>query len=162
LDVTTSNQPYVFVFSILCGVTVAFLFDVFRILRRVINSSDRAVLFQDIIFWIITAFLFFFFVLVTNSGEVRLFEFVAVVLGAVLYFFTLGRIVLPASVKIIEFLLKIIHHTLKIIFTPVVWILRLLKKPYFIVLGGGKRTARKIKYGFLKKWELCKKFVTKI
>lgn len=70
------NQAYLFVVFILNGFLISILFDFFRILRKSFKTNNFATYIEDIIFWIITAFMILYSVFKFSNGELRAFIFV--------------------------------------------------------------------------------------
>ena len=73
------------------GMLVAAVYDVFRIIRVVFGAGRVAALVEDTLFWLITAVAVFAFFLLTSDGEVRFYPFVSMLLGAYVYFKTVGN-----------------------------------------------------------------------
>ena len=76
--------------SLVCGMVCALIFDMFRAVRKVFGGGVKAVAAQDILLWVILAAVSFFAVYRYNDGQLRLFVFVAILSGAVLYILTLS------------------------------------------------------------------------
>ena len=53
------------------GVIIAFLYDMFRLKRRIVRTKIAMVHFEDIVFWIIAAIIFFLSSYVISNGETR-------------------------------------------------------------------------------------------
>ena len=94
METYISNEAFVFLMSVPMGVTVAIVYDFFRVIRIMMPSGTLITALQDFLFWMIaavTAVLFFF---VFASGRVRGFIFVGAVLGAIIYFCTVSVVIL--------------------------------------------------------------------
>lgn len=70
------KEVYVFLWSILVGVFLTFIFDFFRLLRRNKKTNDITVYIQDIFFWIIVTIVIMLSAFFTNSGELRGYMFI--------------------------------------------------------------------------------------
>jgi spore cortex biosynthesis protein YabQ len=162
LEITISNQGFVFVSCVLCGVAVGFIFDLFRILRRLSRTSQSAAVAEDLIYWMIAAIVFFLCVLKVNSGELRLYQFVGAGVGAGVYCITVSKYVIDVSVKTIRFLTKVLTVVIKIILMPLMVTSRLLKRPFFYVVRVGKRSGRRLKRRFALDLSNFYKFIKKI
>lgn len=147
MSISVTNQLFIFASCALCGVIIGLIFDIFRIARRIVRTGDAAALIQDIVYWIIAAAVFFLAMQHVSSGELRLFQFVALFFGMLIYFLTVSPFVIRVSVAIIGFLAKALAFVIKIIMTPVVFVFKIIKKPLFIVLGAGKKGGGRIKRG---------------
>ena len=124
-----NNQTSVFFATIGGGLIIGLTFDVFRTIRKYIKSSDFNISIQDIIFWIISFIMIFSIIFTSNSGVLRWYEFLGIVLGIVLYIVVLSFY----TTKVIEFvakiLEKIIRFIVKIISFPVKIGIKLIKIP---------------------------------
>lgn len=98
----------IFTAAIFVGGIVGVCFDFFRILRIGISSSKKMVLVQDVIFGCLVTGLLFFFYLGQNKGEVRFIYLFGVVLGWVIYYFSIGVLVMSASKIILLWIGKIL------------------------------------------------------
>lgn len=103
------------------GACMAAVYDVFRVLRRVIPHNTVAVSTEDLIFWICMGLPAFGFVLFINDGVFRLYFVLGIMLGIFVYRETLGRLIVTALsfllkkiVKFFTFILKKIHKTITI------------------------------------------------
>ena len=109
------NQAYLFLVFSLTGVIIGVLFDFFRILRRSIKTSNFITYIEDIIFWILTGLLILYNIWYFNNGEIRIFLFLGIILGVLIYMSTLSSIVIKLFSKILKEILKILELPLKII-----------------------------------------------
>lgn len=71
--------------AVLRGVLILVLYDVLRILRRIVPHGVVAVALEDLLYWIGTAFLVFQLLYRENDGAVRGYALFAVALGMFLY-----------------------------------------------------------------------------
>lgn len=100
------NQVYVFFASILVGVVLALIFDFFRLMRRKGKTKNLVVYIQDIIYWLIVAFIIIISAFVTNDGELRGFMFVGYIIGAIFYLFLFSKLFLKIFGTILDFIEK--------------------------------------------------------
>ena len=145
MENTIWMQAEFFVWSLLAGAVLGFIYDIFRVSRRFFKTRDIVTIVQDILFFIISAFIIFIVAFKINEGEIRYFEFLAIFTGFVLYRIIAGVNVVNAVVKIIEFLAKALFFLLKLILFPVTFIFKILKKPVKIIVwhtGRGTKRAR--------------------
>lgn len=91
--ISLSQQYTAFFYSLVIGVGLGVVYDIFRITRLLFPKSFFLTFFQDILFWIISLVVTFFFSLVYNNGELRLYIIIAEILGFLAYYFTFGRVV---------------------------------------------------------------------
>ena len=71
-----SNQVYVFFWSIIIGMILTLIFDIFRLTRRNKEVKDLIVYIQDILFWLIVSVIIITSAFLTNSGELRGYMFI--------------------------------------------------------------------------------------
>ena len=75
-------------YALVLGVFIGAIYDFLRLLRLVFSSR----FFIDFFFWIICAFAVFSYLLIYSSGELRAIYFVFILIGFILYMFTLGSV----------------------------------------------------------------------
>lgn len=121
----------------LYGIAASSVFDLFRSIYRVFKPSAVTVGIGDILFWLILSVTTFFAVFLTSNGQLRGFEFLAMILGSIIYFLALSKavilifsllfsvvkkifcIILKFLLTIFSFLYKIIIRWIMLIFSPV-------------------------------------------
>ena len=162
MEITVSNQLFIFISCVLCGVINGFVFDVFRIIRRLIRTSNVAAIIEDIIYWIIAAVVLFLFVLKLNSGELRFYQFIGVFLGTGIYFFTVSSFVIRTSVIILRFITRVVAVIFKIIMTPVMFVYKLIRRPFLLVFSVGKKSGWRMKHRFISNISNFNKYIKKI
>lgn len=126
-----TNQAILFLVFIIIGIIIGFLFDIFRILRKTFNTPDVITYVEDIIFWILTGIITLYAIFYFNNGEIRLFMFLAIILGCIIYMILLSKYIVNISVKVLNFILKIIKKFIKIATMPIIFIITYFKKIFF-------------------------------
>lgn len=96
---TITTQMIIFAFSCMLGVVLGILYDVFRIIRMVINSKSVAIFIGDIVYFVISGIITFVFVLKLNGGESRFYILAGEGIGWIAYHLTLGNAVYKYSAK---------------------------------------------------------------
>ena len=119
-----TNQAYLFFIFIIDGILIGLLFDFFRISRKVFKTNDVMTYIEDILFWILTGGIVLYSIFVFNNGELRLFMFLGIILGAFVYMLFVSSYVIKINVKIINILKKIIG----ILLIPFKYIFKTLQK----------------------------------
>ena len=134
MGVYLGEQISVFLLSLLVGMALGALYDVFRISRVAFYTSPTAVFIEDVLFFLICGVTTFFFGLTVMDGILRAFLLIGELLGAVLYHFTLGRLVMGVAVKIIGMIKAIFRFLFKWVLRPLWRILyytiALIVKPF--------------------------------
>ena len=119
------NQVYAFAIFILNGFLIGVLFDVFRILRKTFKTWDFITYIQDIIFWILSGLMLLYSIFKFNNGELRIFIFIGVFLGTLLYMLVFSKTLINTSVFIINTIKKILNALIVI---PIKFIIKILNK----------------------------------
>ncbi len=96
-----SVQTEIFLLSLGFGFLLGIFYDIFRTLRLVISRSAGFTVFMDILYFVLCAFLVFFFNLVLDEGKIRLYVLLGDLLGWLIYYFSLGEISVRLSNSII-------------------------------------------------------------
>ena len=109
------NQAYLFLVFSLTGVEIGVLFDFFRILRRTIKTSNFITYIEDVLFWILTGLLVLYNIWYFNNGEIRIFMFLGIILGVLIYISTLSSILIKIFTKILQIMIKILELPFKAI-----------------------------------------------
>lgn len=125
------NQTSLFLIFTIDGVLIGIIFDIFRILRKTIKTSDFVTYIEDFLFWIITSIILFYSIFTYNNGELRFFMFLAVILGFVLYICTISSYLIKINVKIINVIKRIFLKLFEIIYKPLIKTVKILKKVIF-------------------------------
>lgn len=131
----TENFLYAFGFGFLLGI----LYDVFRTLRMIISRSKGFVLFMDLLYFAVCTFLTFCFVLIVDSGKIRVYVAFGEILGWLVYYFSFGAIAMRISNSIVS----------------------LTKRLFLSVFNPVKRLMNKIFRKFGKFEDFCKKNIRK-
>lgn len=119
-----------FVLGIFLGAGIGLTYDAFRILRKAIKTSDFFVFIEDVLFFILAGTTTFNFLLETNMGKIRFYILFAELIGMLIYFNTISKIIMGVSNQIIIIVKSIIRLIKKIILLP---LLRLLIRIIYIL-----------------------------
>lgn len=109
------NQAYLFLVFSLTGVAIGILFDFFRILRRTIKTNNIITYIEDVLFWILTGLLILYNIWFFNNGEIRIYMFLGIILGILIYMSTLSSILIKVFSKILHTIIKILKLPFKTI-----------------------------------------------
>lgn len=112
------SQLYSFLIFIGIGILIVLIFDIFRIFRKTFKTSDLLTILEDIIFSIITGFILLFSIFKFNNGEMRLYVFLGLILGAIIYVLTISKTFVKINVIIINTIKKIITKIGKLALFP--------------------------------------------
>lgn len=118
----------------LCGATVTMVFDVFRAMRAAGKENAAATVLEDILFWIISLCIVAKCLWVFNSGELRFFEVVGFIIGAILYILLLQKIFFNIFTVIFVNIFKFLHLICQILLTPLRFLYKILLVPLYVVI----------------------------
>lgn len=130
------------------GAVIGLLFDVFRIWRKNFKTSAALVWIQDVLFWILLACVVYATIFITNSAQVRWYEFAALGLGCGLYFLTLSRLVVGISSFVIQLAKRILLFFLKILLFPFYLLDKCFRRPVLWIWGKVKKGGKWLKRRF--------------
>ena len=122
------NQAYLFLIFTSNGVFIGLLFDFFRILRKSFKTINIITYIEDILFWILTGISIIFCMYKFSGGSLRLFMFLGLCFGIILYMLTLSKIIIKTFVFIITSVRKITGKIIKIIIAPLKFIYNIIDK----------------------------------
>lgn len=123
--------------AFVCGAVITFVYDVFRIFRRVFSHGNFWIGAEDFFFWIGTSFWIFSVLYRENDGAFRLYTIFAMVLGMIVYHRTVS-----------EAFVKIMGNILKKAVEGILYPIRLIKIPINFV---GKKLKNRIQRIIMKK-----------
>ena len=132
--------------AFLTGALLLFIYDVLRIVRKIVPHKMWLVGVEDLLFWIGSALALFAMLYRENSGYIRGFVIGGVLVGMLLYNLLLSAWIVAGSV----FLLKKILFVLS---RPLVWTARLFRKPLGFAGRKVKKLLRFIKKELKKLWK---------
>lgn len=121
---TVQEQTTLFLFACLLGLPMGLLFDLFRMLRVLFRHAIVVVAIEDILFCCTCAVTLAAFTSVACRGEFRLFYPVGMLLGCLLWRFTVGNSLLKITRKTAGFLrlfLSQIFHPVAVFFARIQW-----------------------------------------
>jgi spore cortex biosynthesis protein YabQ len=131
--VPISDQAYIFLCTVLGGLLVGFIYDLFRISRRVIKTHNIIVYFEDIAFWILVSLTSFAIIFVSNSGKIRGYSLIGIVLGVIIYYFLFSYFIMKITINIINFIKKVLILIYKILRIPIIFMYRIIYYPVMFI-----------------------------
>ena len=124
------NQLYILFVFIISGSIIGILFDLFRILRKSFKTPDIITYIEDTLFWIITGLFLLYIIFKYSFGEIRIYMFISLIIGLVVYFLTISKYFIDLNVKIINIFKISISKILYILFFPIKIIINILQKTF--------------------------------
>lgn len=138
-----------FLTSVLWGIILLVIYDVLRIIRRIIKHAWFFVAVEDVLFWIVSAFLIFRMMYEQNNGIIRGFSILGMTLGMVVYNQSLSEYMVKWISGLFLWIGKGIRKVAGGIWKPIRFLLRRIKW-FFQFVGkkitkNGKRSFRGLK-----------------
>lgn len=127
--VSVSSQAYIFLCTVLGGMAIGFVYDLFRVSRKTMKTKNIIVYLEDILFWIFVSVLTFGMLFASNAGQIRGYAFLGLILGVIIYAFLISYFVVRGMVRGIEIFKKVIIKVYKITIFPIKLIMKILYIP---------------------------------
>ena len=101
-------QASLFLASMYVGLIIMALYDVLRLLRRIVKHNNIVVGIEDFLFWTVAGFVIFAMIYTENDGALRWFVVVGVYIGAFVYWRSFGMFMVKIVSKYVNIILKYI------------------------------------------------------
>lgn len=151
MEITIAHETTVFLTSLLVGAALGAVYDVFRILRIAVKTGRAAVAAEDLFYFLLCTFVTFTFILQDNHGAVRVYILFGEALGWVLYYVTVGNLVISCSKTLIRIVKSIARFFFRCFIRPCYRLLRGLfqffSTPFRYLWRHVKKVGRNGKYG---------------
>ena len=105
------SQEQVFILFFIIGTIIGIIFDFFRVIRKSFKIPDHITFIQDILFFIMAGIIIIYGIIILNSGEIRLFLFLAIFFGMLIYFLTISNLYVIILYEIVNLCKKIFKIT---------------------------------------------------
>ncbi len=140
MRISISAQAAVFLQMALLGVLEGILYTFFRCLHK--KSKNRMLAGAlDLFFWISALVLFLLGLYQIHSGAIRVYVLIGAVLGILLYFLSLYRVVCTILDGVLDVIFKIFQFFFKILLTPGQLLYKLLIVPFCGFLKTKRKTS---------------------
>jgi len=113
-----------FLISVSTGVLILFGYDLLRAFRRVFVHGYLWLAIEDFLYWSIAGIAAFGVIFINNSGMLRGFSIIAMLLGMMLYHKSISRLI----IKVVSGILKLIMSVIRAIFNVLTFPLRFISK----------------------------------
>ncbi len=147
-----SSQAELFLLTVALGGIMGLLYDGLRLFRRMVPHQKGWVQAEDGLYWLLLAPLVFWVLLRENAGKLRLFIFLGLGGGLVLYFSILSPVVLRVGEGILRLGIRLLRLLVDIVLTPFRLLFYVIGRPVGKI---GGFCGRKGKKGL----QLCKGYV---
>lgn len=132
-------ELHFFIISILWGALILLAYDQLRVLRRVLRHKASVVTVEDLFFWLIASVFIFAMIYVQNSGTIRGFSVMGMVIGMVVYHYIFS-----------DWLVKLESRGILLLLRPFSLAIKYVCKVIGFLMSKGKKISVSI-YGQLKK-----------
>lgn len=102
------SQENMLIISIALGVLMGASYDILRGIRRVLRHNNFWIGVQDALYWFVWAMILIYVLQNYNYGIIRLYIFLAIFTGLIIYLCTISRLYLFILQQIIQFTKKIL------------------------------------------------------
>lgn len=89
----------------------------------------------DVIFWVFAGLLSIALIYSVGGGRFRGLTYLALAIGFLIYYLTIGRLMLKISAFLVNFLKKTVRWLIRLILVPFKWVLRLIISLYHLTIG---------------------------
>lgn len=120
-----AEPTFLFLKSILLGAMLSLYYDIFYALRILFPGKWQVHIPLDILYFILSGAVIFHYVLYENMGQIRSFILLGLLLGWVLWHFTLSRLLVGIFTGILHFIKRLLRN---LIAPPVNAVNKLAKK----------------------------------
>lgn len=152
MTLSMAQQTEIFLWSVVFGFALGAFYDVFRILRLIIPTGTIAAFVEDTLFWLISAFSTFLFILNINSGEIRWYILLGIFAGALIYHVSIGALVVRFSKALIALIHKLAHLLANLFRKPA----RAVRSKMRRGARAGRAKTKKISRKLIKPFQFCR------
>lgn len=125
-----TNQSMLFLTAIQVGILMGILFDLIRIFRKLLKHPNFLVQIEDMLYWIVCAFIGFYMFYVCNYASIRPFIFIGILLGAIFYFMTFSVVFMKIATIVIHYIKELVRKLIqafkKCMIAPIKFVLKKL------------------------------------
>lgn len=107
IDSVAAYALNVFLLSCLLGAILSAFYGIFKILRIAVKFNAITIAVQDFVFWFLSGLAVFMFALWQSDGIVRGYVLIGVLIGALIYYLTIGELLTRSAAAIVGFFQRI-------------------------------------------------------
>lgn len=122
------NEVIFFGISLLVGIVILFGYDILRAVRKVFPHGNLWLAIEDFIYWTAAGITASCIIFLKNSGIVRGFSLIAIVLGMFLYYKSISRYIVKGISWGLQVITGVIRWILHIITFPVLFLSKKMRK----------------------------------
>lgn len=124
-----SSQARLFITSVQIGIMMGIVFDLIRIVRKIVRHPSFFVQLEDMLYWIFCGFTGFYMLYICNYADIRPYIFIGIILGALLYFLTFSIVFMKIMTQVIYYVKNIFYKLYQLILIPIKKIQKLIRIP---------------------------------
>lgn len=118
MELTFIQQSIAFLYSLMLGVILGLVYEIFKIIRIAFSFKKTTILFYDVVYVIIYTLAVFVFSIAFLQGYTRIYLFFGCFIGLVVFKITLGRLFSKIYCPLISFI-KNLSHKIQFIFKKI-------------------------------------------
>ncbi|HAU87894.1 MAG TPA: spore cortex biosynthesis protein YabQ [Lachnospiraceae bacterium] len=150
-----------FLSSVLWGIGLVILYDCLRIFRRTVKHNKIWAGLEDVLYWTVCAVLIFRMMYRINDGAIRGFAIVGVVIGMVLYHYSVSEFFVQTITLVIHKCIYGVKKTIQFIMKPAIWLSRRFRWIIVFLVKPFGRPFRFVRKALKKRWKQVKIAVVK-
>lgn len=142
-DITIELQ--FFMISIIWGILILLAYDQIRVLRRILPHKISLITIQDLLFWLVVSVFVFAMIYVQNSGTIRGFSIMGIVIGMVIYHYILSDLLVKIESRLILLILRPFSLAISYICKGIRFLINKVKKTSLRIYGRLKNKLKSVK-----------------
>ena len=139
------KQAQLFVLAVPVGAALLFVYDLVRIVRRVVRHGTAGIAVEDMIFWIVSAFLLFGFMYRQNEGVIRGFIILGAFFGMIIYRIFFSRRVVAGGTFLFRCIVRAFGRAFNMLGAPFFLIGRFFGRRFRKIAPTRKKCAKRKK-----------------
>ncbi len=118
MDFLPYSQEYMLIVSIMGGMLLGLIWDIYRLIRHYFNFKSIGTFIGDIAYWVVSVYFSIQLINDISYGNLRFFLLIGFLSGALLYFITISNYILKAFIFVIDTILKVIKKIINLLVFP--------------------------------------------
>lgn len=135
-----------FIIYIYMGLVLGVIYDLYRTIRWIMRPGKIVTIIEDVVFILISILILLFSIYYVSQGEIRIYNFIGIIMGVILYYMILSKLLLKIFRKVFKVITFIIRKIIAIVSIPGKALGKIFKK-----IGKGiKKVSTNIKSLFIR------------
>lgn len=152
MDFLPYSQEYMLMVSVMGGMFLGFIWDIYRLIRHYVKLSVTGTALGDIAYWIVSVYISIQLIYDISYGNIRFFILLGFIGGALLYFYGISNYILKALIFVVDYIVKLIRRFINFMIAPIRFLINKIKSilyPYKLKAIQAKEKAKR-RYKFFK------------